>query len=83
MIKKSITLTEQQDEWIKAQMATGHYATDSEIIREAIREKQMRTAELERIRTMLIEGEESGFSSVSRGSLLAEIKTGLKKDGRL
>ena len=43
MVKKSITVTDQQEDWIQAQMATGNYGTDSELIREALREKQNRT----------------------------------------
>jgi antitoxin ParD1/3/4 len=39
MVKKSITATDQQDSWIQAQMETGNYGTDSELIREALREK--------------------------------------------
>ena len=50
MIKKSITVTEKQEAWIQAQLASGHYASDSEIIREAIREKQTRSVEIDRIR---------------------------------
>ena len=42
MIKKNITVTAQQEEWIQAQLASGHYASDSEVVREAIREKQLR-----------------------------------------
>jgi len=54
MIKKSITVTEKQEAWIQAQLASGHYASDSEIIREAIREKQTRSVEIDRIRAALI-----------------------------
>lgn len=59
-ILKSITLTEQQDAWIAAQVAAGYYADDSEAVRDLIRHEQERHAEFESIRTALIEGEESG-----------------------
>ena len=69
MVKKSISVTEQQDGWIKAQIKTGHFGNESEIIRELIRERQLReqesTAEIEAIRTALIEGEQSSFSDFS------------------
>lgn len=65
MKKKSITVTEKQDEWIQAQIATGHYASDSEVVREALREKAERTAEIEAIRAKLIAAEESGFTDKS------------------
>ena len=64
MVKKSISVTEQQDSWIKAQIRTGHFGNESEIIRELIRERQMREqetpAQIEAIRAALIEGEQSG-----------------------
>ena len=66
MVKKSISVTAQQDSWIKAQIKTGHYGNESEVVRELIRERQLRDqetpAEIEAIRAALIEGEESGFS---------------------
>lgn len=62
MVKKSVSITDQQEEWIQVQMQSGHYATDSELVREALREKQMRMDELEAIRAKLIKAEESGFS---------------------
>ena len=33
-IRKIITLTDQQDQWIKAQTTAGNFADDSEYIRE-------------------------------------------------
>ena len=69
MVKKSISVTEQQDRWIKAQIKTGHYGNESEVVRELIRERQLRDqetpAEIEAIRAALIKGEESGFSDRS------------------
>ena len=69
MIKKSISITEQQNSWIKAQLQTGHFGNESEVIRELIRERQLREketpAEIEAIREALIQGEQSGFSDRS------------------
>ena len=69
MVKKSISVTEQQDSWIKAQIKTGHFGNESEIIRELIRERQLREqetpAQIEAIRAALIEGEQSGFTDRS------------------
>ena len=42
MVKKSISLTEQQDGWIKAQIKTGHYGNESEVVRDLIRQRQIR-----------------------------------------
>lgn len=70
MVKKSITVTDQQEQWIKSQMAIGNYGTDSEVIREAIRDKQNRVAEIENIRTALIAGEQSGVNERSVDDIL-------------
>ncbi len=66
MVKKSISITNQQDSWIKAQIESGHFGNESEVVRELIRERQIREqetpAEIEAIRKALSEGERSGFS---------------------
>ena len=59
-VRKTITLTDQQDGWIKAQVDAGHYTNDSEYIRDLIRREQERSAQLESVRASLIEGESSG-----------------------
>lgn len=59
-VRKTITLTDQQDTWIKAQIEAGHYTNDSEYIRDLIRREQERNAEIETIRAALAEGEASG-----------------------
>ncbi|WP_211452900.1 type II toxin-antitoxin system ParD family antitoxin [Collimonas antrihumi] len=62
-VRKTITLTEKQDGWIKAQIEAGHYTNDSEYIRDLIRREQERSADVEAIRAALIEGEASGEPS--------------------
>lgn len=83
MIKKSITVTEQQDKWIQKEVRKGHYATDSELVREALREKQMRMAEIEAIRARLVAAEESGYSDRTPAQIRKDARARLKKDSRL
>ncbi len=59
-VRKTITLTEQQDAWIDAQIAAGFYTNDSEAIRDLIRRERERSFEIETIRHALVEGEQSG-----------------------
>lgn len=84
MVKKSITVTDQQDRWIKAQIEMGHYGNESEVVRELIRERQLReqetTREIEAIRAKLIRAEESGFTDQSPAEILKDIKNGLGRD---
>ena len=69
MVKKSISVTVQQDTWIKSQIEAGYFGNESEVIRELIRERQIKEqetpAEIEAIRKALIEGEKSGVSKKS------------------
>lgn len=59
-VRKTITLTEQQDAWIAAQIHAGHYTNDSEAIRDLIRREQERSFEIDTLRQALLEGEQSG-----------------------
>ncbi len=59
-VRKTITLTDQQDGWIKAQVDAGHYTNDSEFIRDLIRREQDRSTTVATIRAALIAGEDSG-----------------------
>lgn len=82
MVKKSITVTDQQERWIQTQMATGNYGTDSELIREALREKQDREQEVEYIRAKLILAEQrlekEGYSERSVKDIMKDV---LKRKG--
>jgi len=58
--RKTITITDNQDNWIKSQIRAGAFTNDSEYIRDLIRRDQTSQADVEDIRAALIEGEESG-----------------------
>ena len=78
MVKKSISVTDRQDNWIKAQIESGHFGNESEVIRELIRERQTREQEtpeeIAAIRAALTEGEQSGFSERSVDEIWEEAK---------
>ena len=58
--RKTITITENQDSWVKSQIDAGRFTNDSEYIRDLIRRDQASQQDIEAIRAALIEGEESG-----------------------
>ncbi len=62
MHRKTITLTEQQESWVKGQIETGHFGNDSEYIRHLIRRDQQAQERLASLRQALSEGEASGKS---------------------
>lgn len=83
MIKKSITLTDQQEQWIQAQMATGNYASDSEVLRDLIRKEQLRNAQIESIRNELIKAEGRGFTDKTPEDIMQEVITRKQANGEL
>ena len=73
MVKKSITVTDQQNEWIQSQLSVGKYASDSELLRDLIRKEQARSDELSAIRQALLVGEKSGLSKRKPAEIMAEV----------
>ena len=83
MPRKSITFTDTHDEWLKAQVASGQYRSESEVISDLIRERQNRNTGIEAIRLALIEGEKSGLSQQTPEDVRKEVREQLRKDGSL
>jgi antitoxin ParD1/3/4 len=82
-VRKTITLTEKQDEWIKAQIARGDFTNDSEYIRDLVRRDQEQNAKLRALQDAIQEGLESEDSNKSVANIMEEVETRLKADGRL
>ncbi len=61
--RKTITLTDQQDQWIKAQIAAGDYTNDSEYIRDLVRRDQEQNAKFRALKAAIQEGLDSGISN--------------------
>ena len=86
MVKKSITVTDQQEQWIQAQINKGLYASDSEIVRELIRERQLRDAEhleIQTIRAALLEAEVQGFTDESAEQIKQRVIQRKRDNGEL
>ncbi|ETW98725.1 MAG: addiction module antitoxin [Candidatus Entotheonella factor] len=82
-VRKTITFTEQQDQWIKAKIAAGQFTNDSEYIRDLVRRDQERNADIEMLRAALIEGEQSGVSSRTPDDIRKAVQERMRKDGQL
>jgi len=82
-IRKTITLTDLQDRWIKAQISAGHYTNDSEYIRDLIRRDRQRHAETETLTVAIQEGLDSGPSDKTVSSIMQEVEARLRRDGQL
>ena len=82
-IRKTITVTDQQDDWIKSRISAGEFTNDSEYIRDLIRRDQARVSEIEAIRSALIEGEKSGIGNKTPEEVRKAVKKRLRKNGQL
>ncbi|HZV34712.1 MAG TPA: type II toxin-antitoxin system ParD family antitoxin [Verrucomicrobiae bacterium] len=63
--RKTITLSEQQDAWVKARIDSGDYTNDSEYFRDLIRRDQQASSELLALKKAIQEGLDSGISKRS------------------
>ena len=61
MLKKTYSITETLDQYVKERIASGEYATDSEYLRELIRRDQDENREIAYIRSKLIKAEHGWF----------------------
>lgn len=63
MQRKTITITDQMESWVKAQVDSGQYGNDSEYFRDLIRRDQERRVAATQLRSMLDEAEASGINN--------------------
>lgn len=72
VVRKTITLSDTQDAWIKRQIARGAFTNDSEYIRDLVRRDQEAEARLADLRQAISEGLDSGVSERSLDQIWAE-----------
>ena len=80
--RKTITVTDQQDQWIKAQIDAGGFTNDSECIRDLICRDQD-NAKFQALRTAVEEGLNSADSGRTIPQIMKEVEARLRVDGRL
>lgn len=82
-IRKTVTFTEQQDKWIKAQIEAGEFTNDSEYLRNLVRRDQANNAKFHYLKNKLVEGLESGVGTKSLPEIMKEVEARMREDGRL
>jgi antitoxin ParD1/3/4 len=80
--RKTITVTDQQDQWIKAQIDAGDFTNDSEYIRDLIRRDQD-NAKFQALKNAIEEGLSSADSGRTIPQIMKEVESRLRADGRL
>jgi antitoxin ParD1/3/4 len=71
-VRKTITVTDKQDEWVKGQIASGDYTNDSEYFRDLIRRDQEQDAKFRALKAAIREGLDSGVSDRTVAEIWAE-----------
>jgi antitoxin ParD1/3/4 len=74
MARQSISLTEPNDAWLKAQISNNEYASKSELVNDLIRQARGAQAKIDWLAAKLEKAEKSGFTNKSKAEILAEFK---------
>ena len=82
-VRKTITLTDRQDRWVKAQVNAGGFTNDSEYIRDLIRRDRARSVGYRELEAAIRKGIDSGVSERTVGEIMEEVEARLRTDGRL
>lgn len=83
MMRKTITIPDAMEQWIKARIESGRYVNDSEYMRDLIRRDQERHLAEEKLRGLIAEGLESGVSDATAADIKKRVQERLKADGRI
>jgi antitoxin ParD1/3/4 len=83
MMRKTITIPDAMDGWVKAQIESGRYGNDSEYFRDLIRRDQEKRQAEQELRALISEGLESGVSSSTVPEIMKRVEDRLKRNGNL
>lgn len=75
MGRQSISFTEPNDEWIKAQVEGQEYSSKSELVNDLVRQARNQQQEINYIRMKLERAESSGFTNDSKIDILRQAKS--------
>jgi antitoxin ParD1/3/4 len=75
MARQSITLANQNDEWLKQQVEDQEFSSKSEAINYLIKKARSQEEYYEFVRNKIEKSEKSGHSTLTKEELLAKIKS--------
>jgi len=77
MTRQSISFTEPNDEWLKAQLKNKEYSSKSELVNDLIRQARQQQVQIDWIRAKLDLAENNGFTDDSKDQILNKSKSSL------
>lgn len=75
MARQSISFTEPNDEWLKAQVNSKEYSSKSELVNDLVRQARNQQQQIDLIRIKLEKAEKSGFTHDTKEQILAQSKS--------
>ena len=75
MSRQSISFTEPNDQWLKAQVENQEYTSKSELVNDLIRQARNQQTQIDWIRAKIERAEKSGFTNDSKEEILAQSKS--------
>lgn len=71
MGRQSISFTQPNDEWLKAQVDSNEYSSKSELVNDLIRQARKQQKQIDWISAKLDSAEKSGFTTDTQNQILA------------
>ncbi|MFD1015735.1 ribbon-helix-helix domain-containing protein [Winogradskyella rapida] len=75
MSRQSISFTEPNDKWLKAQVNGKEYSSKSELVNDLIRQARKQQIQIDWVREKLNNAEKSGFTNDTKNEILAQSKS--------
>ena len=72
LVKKSITVTDRQERWIRSQIESGEYGSDSEYVRDLIRRDQEQSGQFRALKQAIQDGLRSDVGEKTVNQIWAE-----------
>ena len=77
MARQSISFTNPNDKWLKAQVDNEEYSSKSELVNDLIRQARKQQAQIDWVRAKLEKAERRGFVDDTKEQILAQSKSSL------
>ena len=75
MTRQSISLTQPNDEWLKAQVESKEYSSKSELVNDLVRQARKQQRQIDWVSSKLESAENSGFTNDSKEQILLKSKS--------
>jgi|TARA_R110000737_G_C14359263_1_gene446642 antitoxin ParD1/3/4 len=75
MARQSISFTQPNDDWLRAQVDNKEYSSKSELVNDLIRQARRQQRKIDWVRTKLERAESTGFTDDNKELILRESKS--------